>query len=203
MKKITSILAITLFVAGSAFAQTGTDKAATPVPSAAEQEMMKQWQAYMTPGDMHAMLAKSNGDWNEDIVMWMAPGAPPTKSTATCTNTMILGGRYQQSINKGMFNGMPFEGISTMGYDNSKKTFQSTWVDNMGTGIMTMEGKYDPATKTMNSTGKQVDPMTGKDMDVRETFVIMDDNNQMMTMYMTPAGGKEYKSMEIKFTRKQ
>lgn len=27
---------------------------------------------------------------------------------------------------------MPFEGISTLGYDNAKKTFFSTWIDNMG-----------------------------------------------------------------------
>jgi hypothetical protein len=35
---------------------------------------------------------------------------------------------------------MPFEGISTLGYDNAKKTFFSTWIDNMGTGMMVMEG---------------------------------------------------------------
>ena len=204
MKKITLFVAAALFTAGSAFAQTGSEKAApAAAPSAQEQEMMKAWMAYMTPGEMHAMLAKSNGEWNEDITMWMTPDAPPTKSTATCVNSMVMGGRYLQSVNKGNFDGMPFEGVSTIGYDNAKKIFQSTWYDNMGTGIMVMEGKYDPATKTMHMTGKSVDPMTGKDMVVRETFTIIDDNNQMMAMYMTPSDGKEYKSMEIKYTRKK
>jgi hypothetical protein len=36
---------------------------------------MKAWQNYMTPGDIHKMLAASDGTWNEDITMWMAPGA--------------------------------------------------------------------------------------------------------------------------------
>lgn len=40
---------------------------------------MKAWMTYMTPGDMHKMLAESEGEWNEDITMWMAPGAPPLK----------------------------------------------------------------------------------------------------------------------------
>lgn len=195
MKKITLMLAFTIGMAGFANAQ---DK---PM-SAEEAAMMKKWEEYMTPGDIHTMMAKSNGEWNQDITMWMDPSAPPTKSKSTCTNTMILGGRYQQSVNKGNFEGMPFEGISTMGYDNAKKIFQSTWVDNMGTGIMYLEGKYDPNTKTITSTGKSVDPMTGKDMGVREVFTMIDDNNQTMTMYMTPEGGKEFKSMEIKFTRK-
>ena len=114
---------------------------------------MKAWQDYMTPGEVHKMLAADNGTWNEDITMWMDP-AKPTKSTATAENKMILGGRYQQSNHKGSFNGMPFEGMSLLGYDNAKKAFMSSWIDNMGTGIMNMEGKWDPATKTINFTGK-------------------------------------------------
>lgn len=164
---------------------------------------MKAWMDYMTPGDVHKMLSKWDGDWNEDITMWMAPGAPAQKNKASCTNKMILGGRYQSSTHTGSFNGMPFEGISTLGYDNAKKTFFSTWIDNMGTGIMVMEGNWDDKTKTMNAKGRQTDPATGKEMQVRETFQIIDDNTHKMEMFMTPAGGKEFKSMEITFTRKK
>jgi len=196
MKKITLILAFAICTAGIANAQQ--DK---PV-SSDEAAMMKKWEEYMTPGEVHAMLAKSNGEWNQEVTMWMDPSAPPTKSKSTCTNTMILGGRYQQSVHKGNFNGMPFEGISTLAYDNAKKMFISTWIDNMGTGIMYLEGKYDPVTKTVTSTGKTVDPMTGKDMAVREVFTMIDDNTQTMTMYMTGEDGKEFKTMEIRFTRK-
>ncbi|HYV54140.1 MAG TPA: DUF1579 domain-containing protein [Chitinophagaceae bacterium] len=198
MKKITTILAVAIAMAGTASAQSSTQQSMTPEQA----EMMKKWEAYMTPGDIHKMLAKSNGEWNEDVTMWMDPAAPPQKSTSTATNTMIMGGRYQQSMHRGSFNGMPFEGMSLLGYDNAKKTFISTWIDNMGTGIMTMEGTYDPNTKTVTSKGHEVDPMTGKDMDVREVFTMVDDNTQIMSMYMTPAGGKEFKTMEIKFTRK-
>jgi hypothetical protein len=164
---------------------------------------MKAWMEYMTPGEIHKEMAKWDGEWNEDLTMWMAPGAPAQKSTATCVNKMILGGRYQSSMHTGSFNGMPFEGMSTVAYDNVKKTFVTTWIDNMGTGMMVMEGKWDEKTKTLNTKGKQTDPMTGKDMAVRETFQIIDDNTQKMEMFMTPAGGKEYKSMEVVFTRKK
>lgn len=177
---------------------------ATYTKLAAQSEAeMKAWMEYMTPGDFHKEMAKWDGEWNEDITMWMAPDAPPMKNTASCVNKMILGGRYQSSTHKGSFNGMPFEGLSTTGYDNAKKTFVSTWIDNMGTGIMTMEGKWDEGSKTLHLKGKQVDPATGKEMQVRETFKVIDDNTQKMEMFMTPAGGKEYKSMEIVFTRKK
>ncbi len=38
---------------------------------------MKAWMDYMTPGDIHKMLAKSDGDWDADMTMWMAANTPP------------------------------------------------------------------------------------------------------------------------------
>ncbi len=55
---------------------------------------MKAWQDYMTPGDIHKMLASSDGTWSEEITMWMDPSQPSTKSTGTVENKMIMGGRY-------------------------------------------------------------------------------------------------------------
>ncbi len=166
-----------------------------------QEAMMKAWQTFMTPGEHHKMMAKSNGTWNQEITMWMAPGAPAEKSTATAENKMIMNGLYQQSTTTGNFNGMPFEGVSTTGYDNARKVYVSTWIDNMGSGIMYMEGPWDEATKTVNMKGTQTDPMTGKTIPVRETFKIVDEKTQLMEMFETK-DGKERKMMEIKFTRK-
>ncbi|HEY6062379.1 MAG TPA: DUF1579 domain-containing protein [Chitinophagaceae bacterium] len=172
------------------------------MPDSATQ--MKNWQAYMTPGDMHAMLAKSNGTWTTEVTMWETPGAPPSTSTGTAVNKMIMGGRYQESTNTGNMMGMPFEGRSITGYDNAKKAFVSSWIDNMGTGFMNMEGTWDDASKTINFSGTCMNPMTMKECNYRETFKLVDDNTQWMEMYgPSPVDGKEFKSMEIKFTRKK
>lgn len=162
---------------------------------------MKKWMEYMTPGDTHKMIAKSDGEWNADLTTWMPGNATPTKTTGSCTNSMLLGGRYQQSKYSANMNGMPFEGISTLAYDNALKKFISTWIDNMGTGITILEGTWDNATKSLNTKGKTMDPTTGKEVSMREVFKMIDDNTQMIEIYNT-AGGKEYKSMEIKLTRK-
>jgi hypothetical protein len=169
-----------------------------PMDSAA---MMKAWQAYMTPGEEHKWLAKSNGTWNEEITMWMDPNAAPQKSTAVAQNRMVMNGLYQESRVKGSFEGMPFEGLSTMGYDNAKKKWVSTWIDNMGSGIMQMEGTMDPATKVLTLQGKGWDPSTGKPVDMRETFKVIDDKNQYMEMFCTK-NGSEFKTMEMKLTKK-
>ena len=188
----TVVLIIFIFCAGAANGQQQN-----------QDEMMKAWAAYMTPGEMHALLAKTEGEWDTDMSMWMDPSGQPMKASGVSTNKMIMGGRYQQSSYKGNIMGQPMEGQGTTGYDNSRKVFESTWIDNMGTGIMKAEGTYDPATKTLVLKGKQQDFSTGKEMPFREVMKFIDDNTHIMEMYITPAGGQEFKSMEIKFTRKQ
>ncbi len=186
--------------ASAAETSTAPETQAAPPDSAT---MMAAWTAYATPGDMHAMLAKFEGEWDGDITMWMDPSAPPTKNTGTAVSKMILGGLYQESTHVGTFNGMQFEGRSIMAFDNVKKKFLNTWIDMMGSGIMMMEGTWDEANKTIHFTGKQVDPVSGQDMDVRETLKFVDDNTQFMEMFMKYPGGEEFKTMEIKSTRKQ
>jgi len=116
---------------------------------------------------------------------------------------MILGGRFQQSEHSGCFGGMPFEGLSLVGYDNTKKVFVSTWMDNMGTMVMHLEGPWNPATKTISLSGLCTSPLDGKQVKMREVFTYVDDNTQRMTMYGPDMTGKEFKTMEIVFKRKQ
>lgn len=166
--------------------------------------MTKNWETYMTPSDAHKTMAGWNGNWSGDVTMWQMPDAPPQTSKTTAVNKMILGGRYQESVHTGNMMGMPFEGRSMMGYDNAKKVFINTWMDNMGTGTMVMEGPWDEATKTITLKGKMIDPSAGNanELDVRETYKVIDDKNHVMEMYCNGKDGKEFKTMEIKFTRK-
>lgn len=169
------------------------------IAKAQSADEMKAWAAYMTPGDVHKMIATWDGKWKGDVSFWMAPGAAPTKSTSTCENKMIMGGRYQQSHHTGTMMGQPFEGMGTLAWDNARKVLISTWIDNMGTGIMYMEGTWDDATKSATFKGKTTDP-SGKNMDVKEVFTVVNDNAQKLEMFMV-MNGQEMKTMEINYTR--
>lgn len=170
-----------------------------PVDSATAMRTMME---VGTPGAEQAMLAKADGNWKAEVTMWMDPAAPPMKSTGTMTNKMILGGRYQQSNFKGDMMGMPFEGVGTVGYDKARKVWVSTWVDNMSTAIMTMEGTWDDATKTATYTGKMLCPGNGKMCEMKQTVRDIDDKTQVMEMYGPDMKtGKPYKNMEMKMTK--
>lgn len=175
-----------------------TETVEAPMDSVA---MQKAWEAYMTPGETHKMMAAEEGSWNNEMTFWMGEGGEATKATSTAEIKMILGGRYQEANYKGDMMGMPFEGRATIAYDNNTKEIVSTWIDNMGTGMMVMHGTYDDATKTIKSLGTMVDPMTGKERKVREVYTIVDDNTRKMEMFETLEGGEEYKSMEILMKR--
>jgi hypothetical protein len=180
------------------------DTAAIPPPAPMDSAaMMKAWKDFATPGAMHQWLAKTNGTWEAEVEQWMAPGTPSTKAKATNIQSAALGGRYVIGKFTSTMMGQPFEGMSTMGFDNARKVFTSTWVDNMGTGIVHMSGTYDEATKTMNMKGYQTDALTGKDSDIREEMKMIDDNTYSMAMYGTGPDGKEMKFMEGTFKKKK
>src|SRR6478609_4926220 len=62
-----------------------------------KEEIQKICEAYATPGEMHKMMAKSEGVWKGEATMWMDPSTPPTKTKGTATVTMKLGGRFQHT----------------------------------------------------------------------------------------------------------
>ena len=155
----------------------------------------------MTPGDMHKMLASGTGNWKAKSTFWMTPGAEPQVSEATATSEMILGGRYLMSKISGNMWGMPFEGIAIEGYDNAGKMFITSWIDNMGTGMMYMTGKWDASSKTINYSGKMMDPMTGTWVDMREVVTYNSDGTTKMEMFCPGPDGKEYKNMEMTMTK--
>lgn len=162
----------------------------------------KAWQDYATPGEQHALMAKDNGSWAEDMTYWEHAGAEPSKMTMTAESKMIMGGKYQEMTHKGELYGMPFEGISTFGYNNAEEKYISTWIDNMSTGITVLKGTYDAPTKTYKMIGEVIDPITKKPKTSRETITIIDDNTQKLEMFDVGFDGKEFKNMEIIMKRK-
>jgi hypothetical protein len=172
-------------------------------PTAEHQAMMEAWQKAATPGTNHKLLGSLTGPWTFTTKMWMQPGAPPESSTGTAVYTPLMDGRYIQGDYKGTFGGMAFQGLGLMGYDNVAQHFTSTWADNMGTSIMLMTGKYDPAMKTFTYTGDMDDVMKpGIKVKVRQIVRVISDDSHVMEWYET-RGGKEMKTMEIAYIRQK
>lgn len=164
-----------------------------PLDSVAQE---KAWIAYGTPGTAHKMMADENGTWKCDMTFWMEPNGKPQKASSTAVSKMILGGRYQESNYKGMMMGQPFEGKSTLAFNNANKEYTTTFIDNMGTGMVVATGTYDEKSKSINFKGDMVNPLNGKKTPYREIYTIVDATTRKMEMFEVKKG-QEYKSMEI------
>jgi hypothetical protein len=184
-------------VAGTSESKTET---APPIDSAA---MAKAWQNFMTPGENHKWLSKQTGTWEAEVSQWMDPSAPPTKTKAKDVVKMSMNGLYQVADFTSTMMGQPMMGQSILGYDNAKKVFVLSWIDNLGSGIVHMTGTYDESTKTLNLKGTQTDPLTGKDTEIRQENKYLDDDTYTMAMYGAGHDGKEMKFMEGTFKRKK
>ena len=167
-------------------------------------EQMENMVKAATPGEPHKHLAKMAGQWTFTNKMWMDPSQPPAESTGTMQAETILDGRYVQSVWKGNFMGQPFEGHGTDGWDNLAKKYVSSWVDNMGTGILYSTGTCEQGFKVCTSSGDMIDPMTGQPSSMRSVITWSDDNNFKNELYgKDPSSGKEVKMMEMVVTRKK
>ena len=192
-------LSIALLSGGALFAQEGQHD-----HMGMSKEDMAAMAKAAAPGEMHKHLGKMAGDWTFTNKMWMAPGQPPVESTGTMHAETILDGRYVQSIWKGNMMGQPFEGRATEGYDNVSKQYVSSWVDNMGTGIMYSTGTCEDSGKKCTASGSSSDPMSGGQMTMKSVITWVDDNSFKNEMYMKDPGGsgQDIKMMEIVAKRK-
>jgi len=188
-----------LVVCTSAIAQ---DAKPQPKMDPQMQAMMDAWMKYMTPSEGHKMLDGMVGTWNTKVTMWMAPGQPPMTSSGVSETTWIMDGRYIQEKANGEFMGQPFHGMGITGYDNAKKQYIGSWIDNMGTGIMTQTGSTTDG-KTWSFKGAGTDPMTGKDMPEEMKITIVDHDHYTAEMWGPTPDGKMFKTMEIAYSRKK
>jgi hypothetical protein len=172
-----------------------------PAMTPEQMQMMQKWEEFMTPGPGHERIAFKVGKWEGVIKHWMDPKQEPEMMTGASEYTWIFDGRYLHNKTTGDFQGMPFHGQAWEGYDNLKKKYAWVWIDNMGTGFMNAEGTYDEKTKTFTYTYDHPDLMTGKYVKGRSVERIIDNDHFVGEMYGPGPDGKEFKMMEISYTR--
>jgi Protein of unknown function (DUF1579) len=218
--KIPTALVTILFailIATPSFAQTSGESPTTATGSAAAstgqpnpQEMMKQMMEYSKLNENHKLLADLDGNWTYTIKAWMNPdpNAKPEESNGTAVRKSIMNGRFstldvtgkmEMPGPDGKKKQMTFVGHGIDGYDNVKKKFVGSWIDNMGTGIMFSEGTYDPATKTF-TYNSEYEGIPGMKQKIREVIKVIDKDHHTLEWY-EDRGGTEVKTMEINYTR--
>ncbi|MBY0472430.1 DUF1579 domain-containing protein [bacterium] len=171
---------------------------------AKKQEAMKAWMQYATPGQPHQIFKDMAGKYTYTSKFWESSEGKPHESKGSTTLKLILGGRFLQNETKGKAMGMPFEGFGLTGYDNLKKKYDTIWLDSMATGVMHGTGSFDESSKTLKDSGTFTCPESPeKTREYRAEWKFTDKDHATYTMWAPDKNGKEFKNMEMVFTRKQ
>lgn len=144
------------------------------------------------PTPQHEWLMTRVGRWNVDCKFYMGPSQPPMemKGTDVCEahGPFFTIGRFEGD----MF-GMPFSGVTTMGYDPVAEQFVSTWIDTMNPWLYHFTGKLDAAGKVLEMKARAPEPHSRQLADWRTTEEQQADGSRVFEMFMTVPGGPEMK----------
>jgi hypothetical protein len=152
-------------------------------------------------GPEHRRLQDFAGTWKVEHKMWHAPDSPPVLGTGTTVNTVILDGlalanQMEVTSPEGTFKGHGF-----VTWNVVKQKYQGAWLDVYSyNGIDVSYGTYDEANKTWRWQFEVMGP-SGQMMTMKSVTKVLD--NDHMSEEMTTAGpdGKEFKMMEMTYTR--
>jgi hypothetical protein len=171
-------------------------------PGPQMEEMMRKMEAAAKPGPAHRALEPLVGEWEAEVKLWMSPDAPPTTTKATAKSTWVMNKRFVQQEFNGEFMGKPFRGLSFTGYDNTKQKYNSVWIDDMHTMMVTSEGESKDGNKVITLESTYDCPITGeKNKPSRQVYRIIDRDKHVFEMH-DPSRGSNSKTMEITYTRK-
>lgn len=158
-------------------------------------EMLKATQ----PGEHHKQLESMAGSWDVVVKFKYGPG-PERQAKAMCEAKWILGGRFlqQQYENESGQSVLQF-----VGYDNQKKKFSMTKMDNMDTGVLSAEGSISEGGKLITLVGDRTDPLTGKTSRLRIAITLTDQDHYNVEWFQTGENGKEERVVAMEHTRRK
>lgn len=176
------------------------DKGQEPQMTAEQKAEMEAYQKAGTPGPQHQELAASVGKYSIKSKSWHEPGGPAMEDSGTATRSMALDGRVLVEDVDCTMMGAPMTGHGMTGYDNVSGKYWSTWTDSMSTGIMVSQGTCD-AKHNCTFTGTWNDAVKKGPMKARMTSRWTSPTTEVWEMHGPGKDGKEFKMMEITYTK--
>ncbi|MBO2009744.1 DUF1579 family protein [Hymenobacter negativus] len=203
-KRLFPLLLLLVVPSAAAFAQAKpAAPASQPAASAAKEETMKQLLDYSRPGSNHALLSSLVGSWT-----FQDAARPFVKGTVRRTplyggrfyTVAITGGNLQVPVADGKMEEQNYQGMQTEGYDNGRRQFVTTSINNhIGSGIETQTGTYDAARKAFTYEWES-ELITGQRQKNKRVLRLIDTSHYAEDYYEI-RNGAEVKVRELVYTK--
>ncbi len=163
--------------------------------------LMEAWMTSGEPGPHHEHMKQFLGRWKSTSTFWNAPGEEPTQAGGEMTYESLYDGRFLLARYEGEMFGAPFSGLSTLGYNNVRKRYESIWIDNVSSSHAMSVGTCDASGKTFTMSMENWDPISGRKKTSREIIRILSPERHEMLWYDKGPDGKEFMSAKIVYEK--
>jgi Protein of unknown function (DUF1579) len=171
------------------------------VLAVASQSRAAEVPEFPQPQKEHQWLQQLVGEWEADVEMFMEPGQPPVKSSAT-ESVRAVGGFWIVAESHGNMMGHPFTGLMTLGYDVETAQYVGTWVDSMNGYLWKYEGTRDPTGKVLTLRAEGPCPMApGELSQFKEVLELKSPDHKVFSSSIQGKDGKWTKVMTINYRR--
>jgi hypothetical protein len=159
------------------------------------------WSEYMTPSDVHTMLAKYIGSFKMEITMSMGEEKEPAIIIIDSEHTMLLGGRFLEMKQQGKMMGMDYQSIMNIGFNNTDKKMALTTITNMGTGTLSLFGNWDEKAKSAALYGELTNPVSKNTINVKQVVTFVNENTILIESFDQEGDTPEKKTVQYKLMR--
>lgn len=166
-----------------------------------ESDTMQKVLAAGTPGAAHHVLNSLLGEWKCEVKCWNDPSGEPDASQGTASAAWKFDGRFLVEEFHGQMMGKEFKGETLLGYDNTKKKYQSVWIADTATSMFVSEGRSDATHKVITFEGEASCAVSGKtNIPMKTVIRLLSPEKHVLEMY---DGSRGYaKTMEIIYERR-
>jgi len=196
------IAATTLFSSETrTSSQPGAGQGGSGEPQAESESAIEVFVRHAMPSKRHRLLDRMAGQWKTAVKYWMRPDVPAVESEGTASRKWVLDGRFLHEEFDGGNLALPFRGQGFYGFDGFEQKYTSVWLDTMSTAITTYLGTYDEGQDLVNFVGRYGNPWAGQKVAGRGVMRFTGKDHHVLEMYIPTADGREFKTLEIGYTR--
>src|SRR5690554_879321 len=159
------------------------------------------WSVYMTPADVHTLFSKYTGNFKMEMTVGIG-SSQPTVFTMDSHHQMLLGGRFLEMKQQGDMMGVDYQCMTTLGFNTIDRQMALTTITNMGTGTLSLFGKWDKKDKSATLYGKLTNPVTKNIINVKQIISFPDKDTILIESFDQEGDKPEVKTVQYKFIRK-
>jgi Protein of unknown function (DUF1579) len=151
-------------------------------------------------GAEHARLTAMAGTWDVEMTFWLRPGGPGITSKGVSTIQPLFDGLFIEEKIEGTLTGKPFTTLAWTGFNTVTHRYEATRIASTNTIRIVETGGYDESTKQFELKADY--PLAGDTWHQRTVIQPMSADTMTAASYLSFGTVPEWKSVEIKYTRR-